>query len=163
VTRQRLAQIVTILILAGVLGAIIAKKNGWTWRNIITFTRPAEQTPEDAVYAMLDAARNGDVKKYLAAYSGPMATALKQTIADSSEAGFQQYLQDTNEALKGVAVMAPEKIGDREVQVRVEYVYQDRNEAQTMNLEKTSTGWKITKVEATQRAKTLIPYGTPVK
>lgn len=161
--RQRVAQIVTVVILVGVLGSIAAKKNGWTWRNILTFTRPAEQTPEDAVYAMLDAARNGDVKKYLAAYSGSMANALKQTISDSSEAGFRQYLQDTNGTLKGVAVMAPEKISDREVRVNVEYVYQDRNEKQIMDLEKTPGGWKITKVDAAERVKTLIPYGTPVK
>ena len=161
--RQRIAQILTVVILVGVLGAILAKKRGWTWRNIFTLSQPAEQTPEDSVYSMLDAARSGDVKKYLAAYSGSMATALKQTIADSSEAGFRQYLEDTNAALKGVAVMAPEKISDREVKVHVEYVYQDRNETQIMDLEKTPSGWKITKVEAAQRVKTLIPYGTPVK
>ena len=157
--RQRIAQILTVIILGVVLGAIAAQKSGWSWRNL----RPVEQTPEDAVYAMLDAARNGDVKRYLVAYSGPMAATLRQTIADSSEAGFRQYLQDTNASLKGVAVMAPEKVSDREVTVRVEYVYQDRNEAQIMSLEKISSGWKIVKVDAAQRVKTLIPYGTPVK
>jgi hypothetical protein len=59
--------------------------------------------------------------------------------------------------------MAPEITSDREAKARVEYVYQDRNEAQNMYLEKTTTGWKITRVETAQRVKTLIPYGTPVK
>ncbi|HEY6391324.1 MAG TPA: hypothetical protein VIX89_08605 [Bryobacteraceae bacterium] len=153
--KQRIAQILTVLILAGVLGGTLAKKNGWTLRA----TRTVDATPEDAIYGMLDAARKGDVQKYLAAYSGP----LRQSIAESADSNFRQYLQDTNAALKGVAVMAPEMIGGREVKARVEYVYQDRNEAQNMYLEKTATGWKITRVETAQRVKTLVPYGTPVK
>jgi hypothetical protein len=156
--KQRIAQILTVLILAGVLGGTLAKKNGWTLRT----TRAVEPTPEDAIYGMLDAARKGDVQKYLAAYSGTMQASLRQSIAESSDSAFRQYLQDTNAALKGVAVMAPE-INDREAKARVEYVYQDRNEAQNMYLEKTATGWKITRVETAQRVKTLVPYGTPIK
>ena len=161
--KQRIAQILTVLILAGVLGATLIKKNGWTFRTTRAAMQPAQATPEDAIYAMLDAARKGDVQKYLAAYSGPMQTSLRQSIAESSNSAFSQYLQDTNAALKGVAVMAPEITSDREAKARVEYVYQDRNEAQNMYLEKTTTGWKITRVETAQRVKTLVPYGTPVK
>ena len=161
--KQRIAQILTMLILAGVLGATLIKKNGWTFRITRAAIQPAQATPEDAIYAMLDAARKGDVQKYLASYSGTMQTSLRQSIAESSNTAFSQYLQDTNAALKGVAVMAPEITSDREAKARVEYVYQDRNEAQNMYLEKTTTGWKITRVETAQRVKTLIPYGTPVK
>jgi len=161
--KQRIAQVLTVLILAGVLGATLIKKNGWTFRTTRAAMQPAQATPEDAIYAMLDAAQKGDVQKYLAAYSGAMQTSLRQSIAESSNSAFSQYLQDTNAALKGVAVMAPEITSDREAKARVEYVYQDRNEAQNMYLEKTTTGWKITRVETAQRVKTLIPYGTPVK
>jgi hypothetical protein len=162
VNKQRIAQILTVLILGAVLGGTLAKKNGWTLRTTRAAMQPAEATPEDAIYGMLDAARRGDVQKYLAAYSGPMEASLRQSIAESSNSNFRQYLQDTNATLKGVAVMAPE-INDREAKARVEYVYQDRNEAQNMYLEKTATGWKITRVETAQRVKTLVPYGTPVK
>jgi len=160
--KQRIAQILTVLILAGMLVGTLAKKNGWTLRTTRAAMQPTQATPEDAIYAMLDAARKGDVQKYLAAYSGTMQTSLRQSIAESSNSAFGQYLQDTNAALKGVAVMAPEITSDREAKARVEYVYQDRNEAQNMYLEKTTTGWKITRVETAQRVKTLIPYGTPV-
>jgi len=160
--KQRVAQILTVLILVGVLGGTLAKKNGWTLRTTRAAMQPAEATPEDAIYGMLDAARKGEVQKYLAAYGGPMQASLRQSIAESSNANFRQYLQDTNAALKGVAVMVPE-INGREAKARVEYVYQDRNEAQNMYLEKTATGWKITRVETAQRVKTLVPYGTPVK
>ena len=47
--------------------------------------------------------------------------------------------------------------------VRVEYVYQDRNEAQMMFLEKTQGGWRIARVDGSERVKTLVPYGTPVQ
>ena len=161
--KQRIAQILTVLILAGVLCGTLIKKNGWTFRTTRAAMQPAQATPEDAIYAMLDAARKGDVQKYLAAYSGAMQISLRQSIAESSNSAFSQYLQDTNAALKGVAVMAPEITSDREAKARVEYVYQDRNEAQNMYLEKAPTGWKITRVETAQRVKTLIPYGTPVK
>ncbi len=157
--KQRIARILTVVILVAVLGGTLAKKNGWTFRT----TRIAEATPEDAIYAMLDAARKGDVQKYVAAYSGSMETSLRQSIAESSSSAFSQYLKETNSALKGVAVMAPEIVSAREVKARVEYVYQDRNEAQNMYLEKTATGWKIMRVETAQRVKTLVPYGTPVK
>ena len=47
--------------------------------------------------------------------------------------------------------------------MRVEYVYQDRNEAQMMFLEKAQGGWRIARVDGTERVKTLVPYGTPVQ
>ena len=153
-TRQRLASILTIAILAATLAVILARKN--------IRIQPAEASPEDAIYAMLDAAKKGDVPRYLAAYAGPMEASLKQSIAESSTTAFGQYLVETNAALKGVAVTAPETLTTREAKVRVEYVYQDRNETQLMYLEKNPT-WKITRVESAQRVKTLVPYGTPVR
>ena len=85
---------------------------------------------------MLDAARIGDVKSYMASYTGQMDSALKQSLAETTEAGFAKYLKDSNAAVKGIAISEPQPLTDREVKVRVEYVYQDRNEAQTMYLEK---------------------------
>jgi predicted transcriptional regulator len=94
VTRERKAQIVTL----AVLGAAVA--------GIVVFKRsPAAPPPkpQDAVYRMLDAARDGDVKKYLTAYTGQMEASLKQAVAESGEAAFARYLKDSNAAIKGVA------------------------------------------------------------
>jgi hypothetical protein len=49
------------------------------------------------------------------------------------------------------------------VKLRVEYVFADRNEVQWMYLENANGSWKIARVDATERVKTLIPYGTPVQ
>jgi hypothetical protein len=154
VTRDRKTQFVTVAVLLAAVSVGVVRK---------TAPRRPEPTPQDAIYSMLDAARTGDVRKYLAHYAGPMEAALRQTLAETTEPGFAKYLKDSNAAIKGVAVSDPEKIGDREAKVRVEYIYQDRNEAQTMYLEKVPDGWKISRAEAGDRVKTLIPYGTPVR
>src|SRR5260370_845422 len=58
-TKKRLAPILTIVILATALGVTLARKNSWTLRP------PPDATPEDAIYAMLDAAKKGDVPRPL--------------------------------------------------------------------------------------------------
>jgi hypothetical protein len=159
-SHKRKAQIVTIAVLACVVGAVIVKR----WRPSIA-ARPVvvkeETTPQDVIYAMLDAAREGDVNKYIASYTGQMETSLRQAIAESPD--FSKYLKDSNAAIKGVAIAEPERTGEREVKARVEYVFQDRNEVQFMFLEKTPQGWRIARVDSAERVKTLVPYGTPVK
>jgi hypothetical protein len=120
-----------------------------------------EQTAQDVIYAMLDAARDGNVSKYLDSYAGEMESSLKQNIAESPD--FGKYLKDTNAAIKGVAIMDPEQVSNVEVKARVEYVFQDRNEVQYMFLDKMPGGWKIVRVDSAERVKTLVPYGTPVR
>jgi hypothetical protein len=151
--KDRIAQVLTVVVLLIALGVVLARKAG---------PKPS-QNPQDTVYAMLEAARAGDVKKYLARYTGQMEATLRQSLAETTEPAFAKYLRDSNAAIKGVAVSDPQNITDLEAKVRVEYVYQDRNEAQTMYLEKGPTGWKISRADSDERVKTLIPYGTPVK
>jgi hypothetical protein len=120
-----------------------------------------ESKPQDAIYAMLDSARAGDVARYLASYTGDIAQAL--TRAKSESPDFAKYLRDSNASLKGIAVMEPQPQPDGQVEFRVEYVYQDRSEAQFLFLTMTPDGWKISRVETAERVKTIIPYGTPVQ
>jgi ketosteroid isomerase-like protein len=123
----------------------------------------AGQDPQDAIYSILKAARSGDVKTYLASYTGPMEATLRQTVAETTVEAFAKYLKDSNAPLKGIAVSEPQKTNEREASVRVEYIYQDRNETQKIYLEKGPNGWKIARADSDAPAKTLIPYGTPVK
>jgi len=159
-TRERKTHLATAAVLAAALGIVLAQKAGWRWGNGEP-VRPA--SPQDAIYGMLDAARAGNVRAYLASYTGAMRESLQASLRESTEAAFSGYLRDTNSTLKGVAVTEPEIIGDREARARVEYVYQDRNEIQIMHLEKVGGEWKIAQVEGAERIKTLIPYGTPVR
>ena len=155
-TRHHTAQLVTVLVLVAALAIGLARKAGWR-------TAKAPPEPQDAVYAMLAAARAGDVKAWLACYTGEMQATLRQTVKESTEPGFAKYLRDTHAAIKGVAVSDPQRIGEQEATLRVEYIYQDRNEAQIVSLEKDPAGWKIARAGAAGRVPSLIPYGTPVK
>jgi hypothetical protein len=158
VTRDRKARLLTIAALGMALAIAVGRNR--------LFRSPAEQpppTPQDAIFAMLDASRTGDVRAYLANYSGRMRAAIEQSIRESGEERFSRYLKESNSAIKGIAVSEPQQISNREASVRVEYIYQDRNEAQTMRLEQEGRVWRITGVDATDRVKTLVPYGTPVQ
>lgn len=159
-SKERKARIVTILILVVALGVVVVRKTD-IGSSIRGLTQRADPTPQDAIYAMLDAARTGDVKKYMANYTGQMEQSLQRARADSAD--FAKYLRDSNAALKGIAVIEPQALSDREVKARVEYVYEDRNEVQFFYLENSRQGWKISRVESAERVKTLVPYGTPVQ
>jgi hypothetical protein len=148
---------VTALLLA--VGITVGLKNDWLLR------RPPNSPagPQDTIYGMLDAARTGNVGAYVGSYSGALQASLREAARESTEKGFAEYLQDSNLTIKGVAVSEPQQVSETVVNVRVEYVYQDRNEAQNLRLEKTNGGWKIAAVDEAERVKTLVPYGTPVK
>jgi hypothetical protein len=151
VTRQRLAQVGTLVVVAA-LGVAVALRE------------PAQAPqPQDAIYRMLDAARAGDTSGYLSHYTGAMETSLRRTAAEQGEDAFAKYLRETNAAIKGVAVMDTELAAEGAVKLKVEYVYQDRNEVQTVHLVEVGKTWKIAQVEVAERVQTLIPYGTPVQ
>jgi hypothetical protein len=154
--RPRAATIVTVLLLAGLLAAAALRRTG-----VRRAALPA--TPQDAIYRMLDAARAGDGSAYLRQYAGEMEAQLRQAAAEKTEADFKSYLQTSNAEIKGVAVSEPKTLPDREVEVEVEYIYQDRNETQRMYLKKYGDEWKITRVSGAERVKTLAPYGSPVE
>ena len=155
----RKTQMLTLAALALALAIAVGRK------QVARFSAaPRSQTAaQDVIYTMLDASRVGDVRAYLATYAGQMRASLEQSVRETGEQGFSRYLKESNAAIKGTAVSEPQVLGDREVKVRVEYVYQDRNEAQAVILEKAGGDWKITRVDGSERLKTLIPYGTPVK
>ena len=156
--RNRKAKILTLATLALALAVATGRKQFW---------RAAESQPppgpQDAIYAMFAASRAGDVQAYLAAYAGQMRASLEQSVRETGMDPFSRYLKESNSAIKGIAVSTPQPVSDREAAVRVEYIYQDRNEAQTMYVQKDAAVWKITRVESSERVKTLIPYGTPVQ
>ena len=163
-TKQRKAQIGTLAVLA-CAGAIVVGRNLKTQGPLlapIVLTKAAP-SPQDTIYAMLDAARAGGTEKYLSCYTGQMLSSLQQSVNETGKDGFAKYLKDSNAPIKGVAINEPQILTDREVKVRVEFVYQERNEVQFLYFEKSGVDWKIARVDATERVKTLIPYGTPVQ
>lgn len=154
-TRERKAQILAVLALGAALGAA-------AYRNQKAPEATPGVEPKDAIYAAFDAGRQGKVGEYIEAHGGAMETALRKSLAESGESGFSAYLKQTYAPIQGLALQEPQPVSDREVKVRVEFVFADRNEAQWMSLEKGNGRWKICRVDSAERVPTLVPYGTPV-
>ena len=83
-TKERKAQIITVLVLAAAAGIAVARKgvdlSQWAPRAAAP---KADPTPQDAIYAMLDAAREGKVSEYLAAHTGQMEQSLRKAVAEA--------------------------------------------------------------------------------
>ena len=104
---------------------------------------------------------DGLVDDYLDCYAGQMERTLRQSMEEMGPERFSEFLRERNRDIKGIAMNAPEESGN-EAQVRVEYVYADRNEVQQIFLERAGDIWKIARVSEIQRVETPVPYGTPV-
>jgi hypothetical protein len=167
-TRERKAQVATVAILLGALALVAMKRGGWqasaaSLSDLVTSRAPSGATPQDTVYRMMDAARDGDVRTYLGCYTGQMESTLRQIVAEKGEAALADYIRKFNASVKGVAIQEPQSTADREVRLRVEFVYRDRNEAQNYYLEQAGGNWKIARQENSEGVKTLVPYGTTVE
>lgn len=165
--KRKLASVITAGVIGLALLGTIAKNRGWRVSDlsVVSLTgrfKPRERMPEDAIYAMLDAARMADPQAYLNCYTGQLQDQLRQTVTESSPAKFGSYLKSTSAAVQGVALSPPQPAADGAVKVRVEYVYRDRNEVQFVYLTKSGSGWKISKVDGEERVKTLVSFGTAV-
>lgn len=155
-TRQRTAQVLSIVVLIAALAFVIAR------RRERAGAPAGGPSPQDAVYAMLDAARTGDVRAYLDGTTGTLRRSLEQAVAESGQAEFARYLRESNAPIKGVAITEPEVLSEREVKMRIEYVYADRNEVQYALAEKQGSVWRISRLDAAERIRSIVPYGTPV-
>ena len=152
--QRRKAQLTTLVLMAA-LGCLAIWK-----RTPARVSTPAQ--PQDAIYQMFDAVREGNLPKYLESHTGMMEASLRRAAAEIGEARILQSLQEKNAPVKGIAILEPVRLSDREMKARVEYVFADRNEVQILYLEKSGEQWKIARVEGAQRIETLVPYGTPV-
>lgn len=155
----------TISFVLALLIMVILRTNDWrfpappSWIRLGAASIPAG--PEDVIYKMMDAARAGDTKAYLDTFSGEMRDQLLLVVKENSDSDFAAYLKSQNAAIQGVAVTLMDRASDTEAQVRVEYVYSNRNEVQTVYLRK-DPRWRIFKVTGAEQVKTLLPFGSTV-
>jgi hypothetical protein len=168
VRKETQAKLLTGLLIVAAVVFVAGRNAGWKLpsggaaSDLLPTKTKREPAPRDAIYAMLDAARDGDVAAYLACYAGELTKRLEQSRDEMTAEGFAAYLKKTNAEIKGIAINEPEQASDSRVRVRIEFVYADRNEAQTVYLEKSGRDWKIVGLDSAERVPTLVPYGTPV-
>lgn len=167
-TKQTRAKLVTGLLAAALVAFVAGRESGWDLSRVAdagplrSSSTPEAEKPQDAIYRMLDAMRDGDGDAYIGCHSGEMAKRLGQSREEMTGEGFAEYLRTRNREIKGIAINQPEMASERQARVRVEYVYEDRNEAQQVHLQRIDGRWMIAGVDGAQRVKTLVPYGTPV-
>lgn len=161
------AKILTAVLVAGVAGFVIAKRNGWpggsgSVGSLIQKPSRKQAEPRDTIYAMLDAARDGDAEAYLDCFVGDVRKRIAQSRDEMTADRFGDYLVERNREIKGIAINKAEAAGEGKNRIRVEYVYEDRNEVQNFTLAQESGEWKIVAMDRAERVETLVPYGTPV-
>jgi hypothetical protein len=155
----------TIVFIFGLLALTGLRVNGWrlpSWSNLKVFrSERASSSPEDAIYNMIDAERAGDTKAYVDAFTGSMRNDLLQVIKENSEPKFASYLTG-NATFQGVAVRVIDRPSATEAQVRVEYVYGDRNEVQNLYLKRDGERWRVYQIAGAERQATPFAFGSRV-
>ncbi len=115
---------------------------------------------QDRVRGLLEAARAGDVEKYLSAFSGSLRERLAREAEEKGRSAFSKQLREAAMARKSHAQFAPETDGEESVQITVESVYPDRNERQKFRVEKVDGDWFITSVETVRSHQPASKFGT---
>ena len=156
--KKRLPAIVTLLLIGSALVVLTQRQRFSGWQS-----QRETATPEDIVWRMSDATREGDVQAYLDCFSGALKQNLQRTADDMGESQFGQYLKSLNSELTGIAVSDLEQPDGQTATLKVEFVFRGKNEAQKYNFTLFAGGWKITKVDGSEQIKTLIPYGTDAR
>lgn len=153
--KKRLPALVTILLIVSAI-AFFAK------RDRTASTSKAPVTPEDVIWRMSDAAREGNVNAYLDCFDGALKNKLQRTVVEMGEAQFSQYLKRLNGEMTGIAVSDFEQTSENEATLRVEFVFRGKNEAQKHHFRLISGAWKIEKLDGAEQIKPLTPYGSDV-
>ena len=157
----------TVFTLVFVLGLLVLtglRVNGWrlpSWSNWQFFQSRPPSSPEDAIYSMIDAERAGDTKAYLDAFTGSMRNELLQVIKENSQSKFASYLT-RNATFQGVAVAVVDRPSTTDAQVRVEYVYGDRNQVQNLYLKREGGRWKVFRMAGAEQLASPFPFGSRV-
>jgi hypothetical protein len=157
--KKRLPAILTIVLLLAVLLVLTQRER---WREGASKPTAAAASPEDVIWQMSDAAREGQTQAYLACFSGELRTRLEKTAREMGAAKFTEYLQQLNQAVTGIAVSDLEQSEADTAKLRVEFVLRGKHEAQTHHFQRVNGQWTITRVDDAEQVKVLIPYGTPV-
>jgi hypothetical protein len=152
--KKRLPAIVTALLIAGALVFFTARHRFRTAESGFNSAHP-----ESAIWRMADAARAGDVEAYLNCFAGELRRNLEKTGAEMGWPQFGVYLKRRTEEITGIAVSGFKRTGEAGANLRVEFVYRGKNEAQEHHLILRDSVWKITRVGESELVKALIPYG----
>ncbi|MGA1840402.1 MAG: hypothetical protein ACMUIU_07230 [bacterium] len=119
------------------------------------------QSPENAsdiIWKMFSFAKLGDVEDFLKCFTGESLAILQSNRKDWKDQGFREYIKEYAQNVKGVSIINGTEENEGKRVFEVEVVYADRNELQTVFLQKTNKGWKIINILKPVIIKPAIPY-----
>ena len=75
---------------------------------------------------------------------------------------FSDYLRRRAGPVRGIAFSDEALLDENTIRMKIEWVFEDRNEIQFFMLKKIEGAWKIADMTEARYKKPLIPYGTKV-
>ncbi len=152
--KKLLPTIVTTLLIV-VSGVYLAQRS----RSI---NSESATNPEDVIWRMMDAAREGNSEAYLDCFSGALRQNLERTAAEMGNQRFREYLRRLNDQIVGLATSDLERLGETEARLNVEFVYRGKTETQKHHFRLVDGSWKIEQIDSAAARQNVIPYGTEV-
>ena len=118
--------------------------------------------PESAVWRILEESKAGNVAGYLDCFAGKTREQLESTAMGMTRPAFSDYLKKSSAGVKGVAVYEIRPVDKGHATLTVEYVFENQNERQRLNLRFDQGRWRVESTEGSQHVQPLVPYGKPV-
>jgi hypothetical protein len=120
------------------------------------------ETPEAAVNALFEAAKDGDHEAYLRLLGGKIRAELEETRRQQGADVFGDHLRSWSAGVKNFAVVRIDESSPERVLLELDITFTDRNERQRMVASRQDDGWIITEMGTTEVEKPPVPYGTSV-
>lgn len=126
--------------------------------------RKADESPrpQEAVFAVFDSARAGDVKGYLSEFSGEMRERLAEQAERDGEERFAEYLQQSTREIAGIYIQKEVQFGEAEVRLDVDFIFPTRTERQRYRLVKEGKAWKISDIQDAEYREPVEEYGAHI-
>ena len=121
-----------------------------------------ESSPAGVVRAMSLFSRDGRVNDYLDCFTGELRAKLEQTRDQAKPGEFADALRRRSAPVRGLAVSDQTQLDAETMRLKIEWVFDDRNEIQTFTLRKVQGAWKIADMTDAQYRKPDVSYGTKV-
>lgn len=127
-----------------------------------TNTTSHPQKPEDVIFAMFDAMEKGDVHRYLSLLGDGAKKRAELILKEVGRREFARQLRNMHEGIKGIAVSLLDQVSEDEILLRVELVFESRNEVQKARMKRVNGTWKVVEMMQAEHLTPPILYGTPV-
>lgn len=129
-----------------------------------SFAEKAEavEAARSVVYALLDAAAEGEVADYLRCFAGDKAAELKALAEERGRRALSEALKEVYAGVKGYALYDTEVESEDRVSLTCELVFAQHNEKQTIVIERNRGKWQVVEMDTRGPLQMLRPYGSPV-